>query len=53
VDLFFPVTVAIAVTFLVGADVGWLAGALLAALHGYFRVHLSNASGSLEPAESV
>lgn len=52
VDLFFPVTVAIAVTFVAGADIGWLAGALLAAMYGYFRVHFSHTSDLPERAQS-
>jgi hypothetical protein len=41
VDLVFPVAVAIAASLVIGLNVGWLAGALLAALYGYFRVQLS------------
>jgi hypothetical protein len=42
VDLFFPVAVAIAASLVIGLDVGWLAGALVTALYGYFRVQLSD-----------
>ena len=41
IDLVFPVAIGIFLTFLLGADMGWLAGALLAAIYGYFRVTLS------------
>jgi hypothetical protein len=41
IDLVFPVAVAIAASLVIGLNVGWLAGALLAALYGYFRVQLS------------
>lgn len=41
VDVFFPIAVAIAASLVIGLDVGWLAGALVSALYGYFRVQLS------------
>ncbi len=43
VDLFFPMAIAVLGTVLIGADAGWLAGALVAALYGYYRVILSTA----------
>lgn len=41
VDAFFPLGVALALMFVAGADIGWLAGAVVAALYGYFRVQTS------------
>jgi hypothetical protein len=50
VDLFFPVAVAFAASLVIGLNAGWLAGAVLAALYGYFRVQLSEQqAGQLEP----
>ncbi|HME78741.1 MAG TPA: hypothetical protein VKI00_24740 [Mycobacterium sp.] len=52
VDLVFPVAVAFAASLVIGAlnAGGWLAGALFAALYGYFRVQLSEQqAGQLEP----
>ena len=46
VDLIFPVAIAVLATVLIGADAGWFAGALLAALYGYYRVTLSAAPAS-------
>jgi hypothetical protein len=40
VDLFFPVGVAIAAMLVIGVDIGFVAGAIVAALYGYFRVQL-------------
>jgi hypothetical protein len=49
VDLFFPVAVALGASLVIG-NAGWLAGAVLAALYGYFRVQLSEQqAGQLEP----
>jgi hypothetical protein len=42
VDAFFPLGVALALMFVGGADIGWLAGAVVAALYGYFRVQTSD-----------
>ena len=43
VDVIFPVAIAVFTAALIGADAGWFAGALLAALYGYFRVTRSAA----------
>jgi hypothetical protein len=43
VDAFFPAAIAVLATALIGVDAGWSAGALVAALYGYFRVTLSAA----------
>ena len=46
VDAFFPLGVALALIVVAGTDIGWLAGAVVAALYGYFRVQLSEPAGT-------
>jgi hypothetical protein len=41
VDLFFPVGVGIALVLVTGINLGWLVGAIVVALYGYYRVHFS------------
>ncbi len=41
IDLVFPLAIGIFLTIFLGTDMGWFAGALLAATYGYFRVNLS------------
>jgi len=48
VDLFFPVAVAIVAAVSLGEG-GWLIGAIVAALYGFYRAHLANSSA---PAQS-
>ncbi len=41
IDLVFPVAIFVVLASLLGVDLGWLAGALLVAIYGYFRVTVS------------
>ena len=42
VDAFIPLGVALALMVVARTDIGWLAGAVVAALYGYYRVQLSD-----------
>ena len=42
VDALFPLGVAFALIIVAGTDIGWLAGAVVAALYGYYRVQFSD-----------
>lgn len=50
VDFVFPVLIVVVLTVLLG-DIGWIGGALLAGLYGYFRVgvFVNNASETSIP----
>ena len=41
VDLVFPVAITLFVSAFLGVQLGWLAGAIVASLYGYFRVTVS------------
>lgn len=42
VDFVFPVALAVLAAVIFGPEAGWVGGALVAALYGYFRVQVAN-----------
>jgi hypothetical protein len=47
VDVFIPLGVGLALMILARTDIGWLAGSVVAALYGYYRVQFSDLTEKL------
>lgn len=53
VDFVFPVALAVLASVIFGPEAGWVGGALVAGMYGYFRVHLAVDRPSDDQARAV